>query len=982
MSQPKFDYQGALDAEYTLDEINNFLKQKSDQPNYKPTQTGSAWDRIVNNASNFLGNLGNFGNFEKPSEQQKPNLANSIDQNLLKHTPNFDVQKALEAGYEPDEINEFLQKQVPEKSLLEKGGRLAAQYGLGALQGTPAGMVYDIATAPLSSEGAQTVSYRQNVMEDIEQMAEQKLNASKGIGDWSKNDEELFQHLQDQIKHPERAEQFVKTLPDISIHGLAQKAVEPFGIDLEPEGVLEKAANWAGFIKNPKNIKNLATIGLTPKAVTKALLPAPTEAIRGLSAGAALQMAQEGNFGPIGTIASAVTGDLLGFGPKGLTYIAKNPKRILAQATNRLTGANSKKEWIKDLISDADKAGVQLDAGTLTDSNIVRWAQARAAQSALSGDALDNFRKNLSGQIVSQYEKIANQLGTLSFENNHQAAESIRNFVNQEERSLFEKYGQKTSQEARPLVGRIAVEEQPNYQQRLLNQISPQEFRNNYEAGETLKTIAEDIKNPIKEEFSRRWENLNREIEILPAEPHAELSRVIRNFIEEQQGSLLLGESTAENRVLQSAIRLRDAISTEEGALIGVTLRDLIKTKRTLGDIANWEFGGSNFQSAYKHLVSEIDRTIERSLGNVNPALRNAYEQLNAEYSQFKNIFENKNVLPLFEPRNENFNTIYNSFLKNPDNLRSLEDILIESPRGQQVINQVKRDYAQRIIERPNLQAREMRNLQNVLGPQFEAPFHEFLLGQQHAMEHPLPRAARRPSLGTNIEIPAITPGRSLKGRGKPSALHARRKLYEYVKNKDSDKIMKQMDTVEGIKKLKRTLSLTPDGIELFNKLARYKLFELIDRQMMDNLGENLKIGKFSGLLKGKKTEGVVKELIGDEAFSQLKLLQKNSGRLQASLDKFYNFSKSGSTLADVASISTFISAIITGNPYLASISGANILGTYVGARLLSDPKFLGYLKESILTNNNEKFIEILKKMKPEVDRAIIKTSMEDREEK
>ncbi len=95
----------------------------------------------------------------------------------------------------------------------------------------------------------------------------------------------------------------------------------------------------------------------------------------------------------------------------------------------------------------------------------------------------------------------------MSFENNHQAAEAIRSFVNNEEKSLFRQpYSPEGLKEARPLAGRIAVEEQPNFQQELLNRISPQEFRNSYEAGETLKTVAEDIKAPIKEQFNNRWE--------------------------------------------------------------------------------------------------------------------------------------------------------------------------------------------------------------------------------------------------------------------------------------------------------------------------------------------------------------------------------------------------------------------------------------------------------------------------------------------
>ncbi len=285
--------------------------------------------------------------------------------------------------------------------------------------------------------------------------------------------------------------------------------------------------------------------------------------------------------------------------------------------------------------------------------------------------------------------------------------------------------------------------------------------------------------------------NLNREVEALPGGPQPELAKVIENFIEEQQGSLLLGESSAENRVLQAATRLRNALMTEEGNLVGVSLRNLMKTKRTLGDIANWEFGGSNFQSAYKQIVGEIDRAIERSLGGINPELRGAYEQL-----------------------------------------------------------------------------------------------------------------------------------------------------------------------------------------------SRYKLSELIDKNMVDNLQENVKLGTFSGLLKSSKNQAIVKELIGSEAFKQLRRLQGLAAELQESAMKFYNASKSGTTLTDAGLVSTALTGIFTGNFYLAIPAIAKIGGLQVVGRLLTDSQFLKYLEQAILTNKKEKFIEILKKMQPNVNRAIVKATLEAREER
>jgi hypothetical protein len=945
---PKFDYEGAKKEGYSDEEIKDFLSKNSKTKKFeykKPEKDDSAFTTIGKNFSNFFGSLKYLVSGDG-NENESP-----INEKLFKKVKNFDIQGALQEGYSPEEINEFLQENQPETSFLEKTGRLAGQLGLGAAE--MKALPYEIGVAPLGISGGQE--------------ALGDLFTRETLSDVYPTEEEGAAPRETMFSPPERE---LKEPINLGIRSLAEKAT---GLDLHPEGVLEKAAGWLGFIKNPSNWKEVAKIGLKPKELIKALSPSGTEITRGLTAGTALEMAEDGNLGPIGTLGAAIVGDLSGFGPKALLNVAKNPKKSLAQVTNFLTGANNQKEWIKQIVSDANEAGIQLDAGTLTNSNLIRMAQARAAQSSLSGKSLDNFKKDLSQQIVNGYSRIVDELGTLSFENNHQAAESIRNFVNKGE-SKFSLQRQKIPGEVgegRSLEGRISVQEQPNPQQEFLNRIAPREFENSYQAGEDLKTVAEDIKTPIKQEFNQRWENLNREIETLTAGPQSELARSLDVFVNDHAGSLLLGESSAENRVFQAARRLRSSLMTESGDLIGVTIRDLIKTKRTLGDIANWEFGGSNFQSAYKNLVSEIDRSVERTLGEFNPELRNAYEHLNAEYSAFKDMFENKNVMPLFEPKNQNYNSIYNSFIKNPDKLRSLEDIMFNNPRGGDLINQIKRDYAQGIVENPNLTARELRDLEAVLGPTYRDAIQDFVIARQHALEHPLPRPSNQQSLGIRPQSPETIPSKPIR-KGVEKSEHAERKLHEYIKGKSSDQILKMMDTVEGIRKLKRSLSLTPDGQKLFEELARFKLSEMIDRKMMDSLKENVKMGTFSGLLKSSGDQAIVKELLGPEKFKQFQLLQKNAGILQSSVDKFYNASKSGTTLADTALASTAVIGVFTGNPYLTAKAVASIGGMQLIGHLLSDKQFLKYLEEAATSKSKIKFTDALNKMKPSVNRAIL----------
>jgi hypothetical protein len=952
-----FDYEGAKSAGYSDDEIKEFLWS---QPSYKPTnQKGSFFQNIMNNFSNFS------SNFTNPTgkKKQEPSAIDEIDQQLLKHNPKFDVHGALEAGYSSDEINDHLEEIKPKRSILQKGARLASQLGLGLAEMEL--MPYELAASPLASKEAQQVPYRENLMEDIERLSEQKQT-----GVWDEKDQELLDNLTEQLKDPSKSEEFIKTA-DLGVRGIAEKVT---GLDLHPEGTLEKAANFLGFIKDPKKILNVARLGLKPKQLLKSLIPG-TEEVRASSVGFLMQAAEEGNFGPIGTMAAIIAGEVIGHVPKGAKYVIQNPKKAAAQAVNLFTGTNSRNSWTRQLIDDAKELGIQLDAGSLTNSDLIKFAQARAVQSGLVGKELKKFQKNLSEQIISAYEDVTSKLGDLRFENNFQASEAIKDALKASEVNL--NVVREPTGTPRSLAGRVSVEERPNYQQELLNRIAPQEFESSSQAGQNLKTAAEDIKTPIKEDFNRRFTEFDREVANIPAGPQPELADTISQFVRENEGSLLLGESVAEAKVLNAANELRDRLRVVGGD-VGVTLDELIKTKRTLGDIANYEFGGSNFQSAYKKLVSDIDEAIYRTLRQHNPELAEISRELNAEYSAFKDMFENKNVMPLFEPKNENYNAILNSFITNPDKLRSLEDIFYNSPRGQELINQVKRDFAERIINRPNINAREIRDLSNVLGEEFAQDIQRFIQQREHALAHPLPRARQGHPLELRVETPPISGGRSLQGRTKESATTKRKRMYEFLRNKDSDQIMKMMDSIGNIKKLRSALELTPEGKKLFKELSRFKLMKMIDNKMTNNITEQVKLGTFSNLLKTKEELAIARELLGKESFDKLIKLQKISGKMAASAQKFLNASQSGTTLSDVAVISALTTGVITGNPFIVASAAGGLGAMKLVSTLFADPEFLKYLEMAIKEENPLKLKNIFKKMDINYKKAIRDISLNE----
>lgn len=965
-----FDYEGAKKAGYSDDEIKSFISEY--KPEKKPENSSQDRGFFGNIKKNFTDSF--LNNKTKDQEIEEPEKINS---GLVNKIPNFDVKGAINAGYSTNEINEFLRENQPERSLIEKGTRVGSQYGLGAIEGSPPGLAYDLLVAPAGSATAQDISKRQilgEIQEDI--MSEKKpesvsdlffgkaydpikqLFTGEPSKPLSKEQESELKNIRENLeKHPEIPDQ------NLSIRGVAEKIS---GVDLHPEGWAEKAVQWMGFIKNPKN--------LNPKEVTKFFIPTAKEAFRGATAGAALELAEQGKFGPVGTLTAAVIGDIVGHAPQATMNIIKNPKQYAAEFFNFFTRDNNKTAWKKQFIDEANKAGIQLDIGSLTDSGLIKMAQARAAASGLTGEALHNFQQELSNQVIREYENIITDLGDMKFENDFHASEAIKEALKVQEIEL--NIPKNESDKSRSLQGRVQIQDRPDYQMNLLERISPQEFASSGQAGRTLKIVAEEIKDPIKNDFNARWTDLKQGVNEIPTGPQGRLGRELRNFVEQNRGSLLLGESSAEFGVVTAAERLANELLAEGGEL-GVSLTELMQTKTTLADLANWEFGGSNFQSAYKRLVQLVDEAIERTLQTYNPELLEVFTNLKDEYSAYKDIFENKNVLPLFEPKNRNFNAIHNSFATNPDKLRSLEQILSLSPQGENILNAVKRDFAQEIITNPRVTEREIRNLANILGPEFNQDITNFSRERQLHIENPINRPAPQQRIGINAQAPETIGGTSLSGRVKETGVKEaeiglKKKMYDFLKNKDSKQIMKLMDSIEGIRKLKRVLTLNDSGTRLFNELSRYKLAELIDKNMTNQINGKVKLGTFSNLLKSSENKAIVKELIGNEAFNRLDRLQKMSGKLAESANRFLNTSQSGTTLTDIGLIGTAATGILTGNPFLALPAIAKVGGTRVLATLFADKEFLKHLEHAIITNNPKKFTDFLEKMRPSVEEAIL----------
>lgn len=955
------------------------------------------------------------------------------------------IESARKQGFSDDEIVEFLkqetQEQIEEKKLEEaeayedmptwqKAARLPGMFALGSVLSKPMTWVYDLSVSPLASKSAQTQAYRQLMGEEVERI--QELEAM-GLAD--NEDRAILTSFKRQLSGEHSTDPYVQTA-NLTIPSLIAATT---GVDTDPKGIFEKGAMFLGFMRGggltPRGVANQArAVWKEPVKEIKAMLPPGSDLARASGAAAAWQAAEDGGAGPAGTIAATIFGDLMGAAAlasgkgainltRGTAKAIMNPRQALARATGRWAG-NSKKAWQDELIREAKEAGVQLDVGTLTDSNMIKGLQTKLAQSSLVGEELDNFRRNMSQQIVNEYNAIADTAGDVRFNTSQQAIDSIVETIAEQNRSIDAQIPQvprnqkivspskKTPRagDAYPLRDRIDLAANPTYESTaLLEAISPAEVPSSAAGGKQLKTQLYATREPIKRTFQRRYQEMEQRLSQEVIED-LNLATEVDAFVNEFEGSLLLGESAPEAKVVRVAQNLRNkllqkplydtvqkrspniansliedlnrGLSAEEAALSAqkkypweaqnlikltnqpmvniaenvaqrqlspsakpIALNEMIQTKRTLAAIPDWEIATSNITNNLKRLVRQLDEAI---VGHIERSgqegLAEAYEALQADYSSFKTVFEDKNVRPYFEPRNSNYSSLYRNAVHNPDKFRAVDQILQMTPEGQNFSRMIKRDIAENFVRRPEVTAREIADLREVLGPEFKPAIDSYVRALEAG-----PTARQGVDAGVRPAATQRPVSRTVRGEVSPA--QQSRKFAEVIGKKSGDQILRMMDSVEGIRKIKGALQ-SQQGKKLFDALLRYKLDDMIGRRMADSVTGKVKLGTFANLAKTPADRAVVRELIGADGLARLDRLQRVSGRLADTANKFYNSSQSATVAADTAVTYSLLSAglnALTGNYQgLAKLMGG-LGGSRKLANLMADPEFLKLVESELV---------------------------------
>lgn len=391
------------------------------------------------------------------------------------------------------------------ETYVERPGQIAAQSAVAGLRAIPRTGL-DLIKSVVTAAGG-----------DISKLEEAQKNAP----DWLKNfASKAFPSYEEVRADQAKQKAYKSEKPLAQPEGAIERGVEKFGrfIGEAP------AFGGVGGIKGAVSLGGLAT---------------------------GIQIGEEAEMGPIGQLALGVAGSVI---PSGAASLAKtgakaisSPKQTLAKGMAKFTPKESAATQ-KKIIENARKAGVQLDAGSITNSNMIKQMQSALAQSGLTGKPLERLKNQMQEQIVSSYKTIADDLGKAQFDSIHDAGATLQTAIKAEKDA------------------------------------SRQQYRDIYQASKKQLSDASAVY------------------------PDRVISLIGKLESELKPGSL---KGTEQKAVLSFIQDLKKDVMDAEGKLKPAKVKDLINDKIAIHDIVDYEIEGGT-KELLKQMAKEIDSTIQQ----------------------------------------------------------------------------------------------------------------------------------------------------------------------------------------------------------------------------------------------------------------------------------------------------------------------------------------------------------------------------------
>jgi hypothetical protein len=363
---------------------------------------------------------------------------------------------------------------------------------------------------------------------------------------------------------------------------------------------------------------------------------------------------------------------------------------------------------------------------------------------------------------------------------------------------------------------------------------------------------------------------------------------LIQGFIDKFGEVALPGSQ--HSQIISIARRMRDLFveRNDEGEVIGARnfpINDLINLNRDIKKIPNWQVPAEMKQNL-GILTGQIDEIITGQLNNIEPLIAEEYVNVNRDYRNFKLRFDNDEMQPLYS-RTEKGETVADKFTK-LDQFTQLEQALDDNPRGHHVINLLRREAWTKKIGRDALRARtetefekstrhldfeerDGRDLMNFLDPEQRNVAVQSMEHANRVRQSAIETAERNVNNKEQYaremkEWKKNESGRTKADKEAIANVQTKQDLLVSLLKEDPAKIVGNMESIEGIRRVKEASKNVQGGKELYDSLVRYETERMFDfmRKGYINTGrapyKELKIQ-----MRDKEFRSKLKELNGEE---------------------------------------------------------------------------------------------------------------------
>ena len=546
-------------------------------------------------------------------------------------------------------------------------------------------------------------------------------------------------------------------------------------------------------------------------------------------------------------------------------------KKASKDLLNKITGGKG----ITDAIIEAPYklAGIETEPKTATEQatrNTVELITALGGPKAFTELVFDHLPKSLKNVFRNKHSALEETLvgeGPLPKSIHESAEKALSELTTNQEgilgaRKPLMQIPRRTGEEATPLAGRIksaneelglrAPTNKPpkNLEEDIGRKISPTKFINSTEGGKSIKNeILKQDESAYRQvnQLYRKSKELNSTIE----DVHPGLVNSLRDRLSELQR---IPHPSGPQKQLISAIEniMGELAEFEGNQVIGykpINNQVLIDQAQSLNQITDYDFAHGNVKNIFKPTISEIQNAARSAAEHSgNKEALESFDTARSAYAEWANTFDNDYIRPLRNVQNRDYSKIYKQSL-NPDEFNELNKVFDKSPEGRQIVGAIKREMVEKTVgqyaeKAPNVALKhlnkDLEELEAVLTPEEVKNVRQNFLTIKRT-ETPKFKA-------TPIETTAA----------------------KYAKKKPED-IQSLLNSRSGIKDLRKDLSASEKGKEIFETLKRQKVRDI------------LRGGNIQKVFKGKDLYKAVNKADNYEILSELLGSEEVDAALEAS---------------------------------------------------------------------------------------------------